>query len=100
MRQNSRILVTGHRGLVGSAVINKLKARGYTNLITSTKEELDLTNGLAVSYVFLKIADLNTYFHVLLESAEFNFNKEKPADILRENIQIETNMLHNSAILM
>ena len=76
MNKNSKIYIAGHRGLVGSAILNNLKAKGYTNFITKTHQELDLTNQLAVAkffetekpeYVFLAAAKVggivanNTY---------------------------------------
>ena len=76
MDKNSKIYVAGHRGLVGSAIVQNLQNRGYTNLITRTHAELDLTNQRAVAnffadfkpdYVFLAAAKVggiianNTY---------------------------------------
>jgi nucleoside-diphosphate-sugar epimerase len=48
MQKNSRIYVAGHRGLVGSALVRALQRRGYSNLITRTHAELDLTDRMAV----------------------------------------------------
>ena len=57
---NSKIYVAGHRGLVGSAIIRKLKEKGYKNIIYSNREKLDLTNQLQV-YKFLRKKNLILY---------------------------------------
>ena len=56
--KNSKIFVAGHRGLVGSAVIRRLKAKGYNNIITVTKKKLNLTNQ-SKTFNFLKKINLN-----------------------------------------
>ena len=65
MNKAAKIYVAGHRGMVGSAIIRKLKKEGYTNIITKTSDELDLRNQQAVAsffqaeqpeYVFLSAA--------------------------------------------
>ena len=52
LRKDSKIYVAGHRGLVGSAIWNNLKARGYDNLVGRTHKELDLTDQVAVRAFF------------------------------------------------
>ena len=52
MQSNSKIYVAGHRGMVGSAIVRELQRQGYTNIITRTHAELDLTNQAAVSAFF------------------------------------------------
>ena len=52
MKKNDKIFVAGHRGLVGSAVVQKLKNEGYDNLILKTRNELDLINQAAVAAFF------------------------------------------------
>jgi GDP-L-fucose synthase len=53
MEKNSKIYVAGHNGLVGSAIVKKLKQEGYTNLVIRSKPELDLRNQAAVKNFFL-----------------------------------------------
>ncbi|MDP3482836.1 MAG: NAD-dependent epimerase/dehydratase family protein, partial [Sulfuricella sp.] len=48
MNKNEKIYIAGHQGLVGSAIVRRLQAEGYTNLITRTRAQLDLTNQAAV----------------------------------------------------
>ena len=95
MRKDSKIFVAGHRGLVGSAVVRKLKSQGHTNIITKTRMELDLRNQDLV----------NTFFanekpdYVFLAAAKvggIGFNKECPADFVRDNLQIQTNVIDAS----
>lgn len=52
MKKNDKIYIAGHRGLVGSAILRKLKDNGYENLIYKTHSELDLTDQSAVKFFF------------------------------------------------
>ncbi|HIG08725.1 MAG TPA: NAD-dependent epimerase/dehydratase family protein, partial [Alphaproteobacteria bacterium] len=54
MEKQSKIYIAGHRGLVGSAILNNLQSKGYINLVFRTHAELDLTNQLAVENFFSK----------------------------------------------
>jgi len=54
MKKESKIYIAGHRGLVGSAIVNNLTSKGYTNLIFKTHAELDLTNQKKVAEFFKK----------------------------------------------
>ena len=54
IKKNSRIYIAGHKGLVGSAVLKKLKNLNYKNLIVRTKKQLDLTNVRRVEFFFKK----------------------------------------------
>ena len=54
MEKNSKIFVAGHRGLVGSAIVRTLTERGYTNIITATRQEVDLLNQSQVENFFEK----------------------------------------------
>ena len=71
MKENSKIYIAGHRGLVGSAILRKLKEKGYTNLIYRTSKELDLRRQAEVEaffekerpeYVFLAAARVGELF--------------------------------------
>lgn len=95
MDSNSKIFVAGHRGLVGSALIRKLMRDGYTNILTKNKSELDLRNQKDVSeffqdekpeYVFLSTAKVGG----------IGYNKSVPADFIRENLQIQTNVIDSA----
>ncbi|HEX4286661.1 MAG TPA: GDP-L-fucose synthase [Terracidiphilus sp.] len=92
MQNDSRIFVAGHRGLVGSAIQRGLEQRGYSNLLLRTHAELDLTDRTAVvnffaqhkpEYVFLAAAKVGG----ILANATY------PADFIRENLDIQTNII-------
>lgn len=97
MKKNSRIYIAGHRGLVGSAIHRALTAQGYTNLFTRTRAELDLLSTDAVSkffatekpeYVFLAAAKVGGILA----------NNNYPADFIRDNLIIQTNIIETSRV--
>tara|TARA_R110002072_G_scaffold198625_2_gene356229 strand:+ start:697 stop:1635 length:939 start_codon:yes stop_codon:yes gene_type:complete len=97
MNKNDKIYVAGHRGMVGSAIIRKLKKEGFTNLILRSSAELDLRNQAAVNdffaqekpdYVFLAAAKVGGIL------ANNNFR----AEFLYDNLMIEANIIHASYI--
>jgi GDP-L-fucose synthase len=100
MDRISKIYVAGHRGLVGSAIERQLRAQGYTNLVTRTRQELDLTNGPAVAEFF---SEQRPAF-VFLAAAKVGgilVNTTYPADFIRENLAIELNVIeaaHRSGV--
>ena len=92
MDSNSKIFIAGHRGLVGSAVCRHLKSNGYTNLLTRSRAELDLRVQKDVDEFFA--AERPEY--VFLGAAKvggIGFNKAAPADFIRDNLQIQTNVI-------
>jgi GDP-L-fucose synthase len=95
MEKNSKIFVAGHNGLVGSALLRKLKSEGYTHIITRTKSELDLRDQLAVAYFFSR----EKPEYVFLSAAKvggIGWNKQCPADFTYDNLQIQNNVIHQS----
>lgn len=95
MKFDSKIYVAGHRGLVGSALMRQLHTRGYTNLITRTHAELDLTDQLAVKEFFAE----QKPEYVLLAAAKvggIHANNTYPAQFVHENLAIQTNVIHES----
>lgn len=92
MNTNSKIYVAGHRGLVGSAIVRKLEEKGYTNLVYRTSKELDLRDKTAVDSFF---AEEKPDF-VFLAAAKVGgivANNEYPADFIRDNLLIQTNII-------
>jgi GDP-L-fucose synthase len=92
LKLDSKIYVAGHRGLVGSAIMRQLKIRGYENIISRTSNELDLRNQSQVEdffrqekpeYVFLAAAKVGGIIA----------NQNYPADFLRDNLLIQTNVI-------
>ena len=95
MRKDSKIYVAGHRGLVGSAILTKLQEKGYTNLIYRTSSELDLRDKFSVDAFF---AEEKPEF-VFLAAAKVGgivANNEYPADFIRDNLLIQTNVIDAS----
>jgi GDP-L-fucose synthase len=95
MKQTAKIFVAGHRGLVGSALMRRLSALGYTNLLLRTRQQLDLTNQHEVHRVFSE----ERPEYVFLAAAKVGgilANATYPGDFLGQNLQIQTNVLHEA----
>jgi len=95
MNKNSRIFVAGHRGLVGSALCRVLRARGFTNLITASREEVDLSNPVAVKWFFSSLGPE----YVFLSAAKVGgivANSTYPVEFMTENLKIQLNVLENA----
>ena len=95
MNPENRIYVAGHRGLAGSAILRALQAKGFQNLITRTREELDLTDAEATRRFF----EQERPQYVFLAAAKvggIHANNTFPAEFLRENLLIQTHVLHES----
>ena len=97
MTPDSRIYIAGHRGLVGSAIHRELKRLGYTNIITRTRGELDLLNTNEVNNFFAK----EKPEYVFLAAAKVGgilANNTYPADFIRDNLILQTNIIEASRI--
>ena len=95
MEKTSKIYVAGHNGMVGSAIVRKLKAEGYENIITRSSKELDLRDQKAVSGFFA--AEKPDY--VFLAAAKVGgilANNIYRADFLFENLMIQNNVIHSA----
>lgn len=95
MNLNSKIFVAGHRGLVGSAIVRRLKEKGYTNISTRTRYELDLTNTNAVATFF----EEEQPEYVFLAAAKVGgivANNTYRATFIYENLMIQNNVVHQS----
>lgn len=93
MNKNSKIYIAGHRGLVGSALMRNLKSAGYTNLILRTHAELDLTDQAATEAFFAQ----EKPDYVFLAAAKVGgilANNSYPAEFIRDNLAIQTNIIH------
>ncbi|HAQ02952.1 TPA: GDP-fucose synthetase [Candidatus Nomurabacteria bacterium] len=95
MNKNSKIYIAGHNGLVGSAIVRALKEAGYSNLLTKPRSDLDLTSYVEVEkfftsekpeYIFLAAAKVGGIFA----------NDKYPADFIKDNILIQTNIIDNA----
>ncbi|WP_068471116.1 GDP-L-fucose synthase family protein [Candidatus Protochlamydia phocaeensis] len=93
MPLNAKIYVAGHNGLVGSALVRKLQSEGYTNLLTRSSQELDLTSQQAVNNFF----EQERPDYVFLAAAKvggIKANMDYPAEFIYTNLMIETNVIH------
>ena len=95
MNKDSKIYVAGHRGLVGSAIMRKLQQEGYTNIITRTHKELDLTSQ-AQTQEFFKKEKPEYVFLAAAKVGGIHANNTYPADFAYINIMIESNVIKAS----
>src|SRR6476469_1172300 len=93
MDKQARIFVAGHRGMVGSALVRRLKAAGYQNIITRTKAHLDLTDQGGVN-LFLEENQIDVVFLAAARVGGILANSTMPASFIYENLAIETNVIH------
>jgi GDP-L-fucose synthase len=92
---SAKIFVAGHRGLAGSAIVRKLQALGYRNLLLKSRAELDLTETQAVGKFF----QTHRPEYVFLAAAKVGgilANRDLPSDFLYENLLIQNNVIHGS----
>jgi GDP-L-fucose synthase len=92
MNKSDRIYVAGHRGMVGSAIVRALESSGFENIITVTRDEVDLVNQAAVNSFF----DKEKPDYVFLSAAKVGgilANDTYPADFIRDNLLIQTNVI-------
>lgn len=90
---NQRIFVAGHRGMVGSAIVRQLQAKGYTNIIVATHAELDLCSQVAVND-FFKTHQIDQVYLAAAKVGGIHANNEYPADFIYQNLMIEANVIH------
>ena len=90
--KNSKIYVAGHRGMVGSAILRKLKAEGFINLITRTSTELDLRDRKAV-FDFFEKEKPEVVFVAAAKVGGILANNTYPADFLSDNLLIQLNVM-------
>jgi len=95
LNKSDKIYVAGHRGMVGSAIVRKLKAEGYERLILRTSDELDLRNQEAVRVFFQKERP-DYVFLAVARVGGIMANDTYRADFLYENLAIEANVIHSS----
>ena len=95
MDLNEKIYIAGHRGLVGSAIVRQLEARGFTNLLMRTSKELDLTNQAAVQALF-KNEQPDYVIHAAGKVGGIHANNTYPADFIYQNIMMEANIINSA----
>lgn len=92
MNKTARIFVAGHRGLVGSAIVRRLQADGYVNLLLQSKSELDLRNQAAVEQFFARERP-EFVFLAAGKVGGIHANDTLPADFIRDNLMIQVNVI-------
>ncbi|MFZ5575402.1 MAG: GDP-L-fucose synthase family protein [Pseudomonadota bacterium] len=93
MEPHAKIYVAGHRGLVGSALMRTLQARGYANLVTRTHAELDLTRQVEVE-AFFEREKPDYVFLAAAKVGGIHANDTYPAEFIRDNLAIQTHVIH------
>jgi GDP-L-fucose synthase len=95
MDKNAKIFVTGHRGMVGSALVRRLQAGGYANLLLRKHSELDLTDQRAV-HEFLAKERPDHVFIAAAKVGGIQANNVYRAEFLYQNLMIEANLIHGA----
>jgi len=95
MHKADKIFVAGHRGMVGSALVRRLQAAGFSNVVTRDRAQLDLTDESAVANFFAKETPA-----IVVDAAAkvggIKANNDFPAEFLRENLRIQNNVIHSA----
>ena len=92
---DAKIYVAGHRGMVGSAIVRHLEAKGYTNIVTRTHEQLDLLDQKAV-FAFLAETQPDYLFIAAAKVGGIQANNTYRADFIYQNLVIEANLIHGA----
>src|SRR5690606_33831436 len=95
MDKNATIYVAGDKGMVGSAIVRQLLAKGYKNLVTRTSAELDLRDQSAVKKFFQEERP-DFVFLAAAKVGGIHANNTYRAEFLYDNLMIETNVIHQS----
>jgi len=95
IKLNSKIYVAGHKGLVGSAIIRKLKEKGYKEILTADRKKLDLTNQIKV-LKFLKKNKPKFIFIAAAKVGGIHSNNKFKAEFIQQNLSIQTNIIHSA----
>ena len=97
MKKDSKIYIAGHRGMVGAAILRKLKMEGFENFILKTSTELDLRNQQAVAD-FFEIEKPDFVFLAAAKVGGIQANNIYRADFLYDNLMIQNNVIHSSYV--
>ena len=95
LSKNDKIYVAGHRGLVGSAIVESLKARGYEKIITRTRRELDLLDAVAVQRFYAEEKP-DVVFVAAAKVGGIHANNVYRAEFIYENLVIQNNVIWNA----
>ena len=92
---NQKIYVAGHRGMVGSAIVRNLQAKGYANIVTRTHAQLDLTNQQAVS-AFFETEKPEQVYLAAAKVGGIHANNTYPAEFIYDNLMVQGNVIHQA----
>lgn len=95
MRENKRIYIAGHRGMVGSALMRQLQTQANTQIVTRTSAELDLTNQAAVQ-AFFQQEHIDQVYLAAARVGGIHANNTYPANFIYANLMIECNIIHQA----
>lgn len=95
MSLTRKIFVAGHRGMVGSAILRELKHRGYTNVVTRTREDLDLIDQSKVQ-AFFQREGIDSVYMAAAKVGGILANSNYPAEFIYENLMVELNIIHEA----
>ncbi|HAG74523.1 MAG TPA: GDP-fucose synthetase [Thauera sp.] len=93
MNLTDTIFVAGHRGMVGSAIVRRLQALGYANILTAGRDALDLTNQHAVN-AFFAAQRIDQVYLAAAKVGGIHANNTYPAEFIHQNLMIEANIIH------
>lgn len=95
INKDAKIFVAGHKGMVGSAIVRNLQAKGYSNILTQTRQELDLLDQKAV-LTYLKAEQPEYIFIAAAKVGGIQANNVYRADFIYQNLMIEANLIHGA----
>jgi len=94
---NQKIYIAGHRGMVGSAIVRNLEAKGFTNIVTRTHAELDLTNQAKVAAFFEQEKPDQVYL-AAARVGGIHANNTYPAEFIYDNLMVQNNVIHQAFV--
>ena len=92
---NQKIYVAGHRGMVGSAIVRNLQAKGYNNIVTRTHSELDLTNQSQAAR-FFETEKPDQVYLAAAKVGGIHANNTYPAEFIYDNLMVQNNVIHQA----
>ena len=94
---SQKIYVAGHRGMVGSAIVRNLQAKGFSNIVTRTHDELDLTNQAAVK-AFFEAEKPDQVYLAAARVGGIHANNTFPAEFIYDNLMVQNNVIHQAFV--